>query len=136
MTFAFVRRYHYPRSGGAWDLDFGGDGYAVEFDTFSPDLGDAKDPAGRHIAVVHNSSAKHLATWVAGSGLRGSTWHRVRVTFESGMVSVWFNDEKVLSAVSLPSFKEFDGYFGFTASGARRSERHLVRNFRVQPGDG
>ena len=132
MTFAFVRRYDYPkRWGGA--LDFGSEGYAVEFDTYpyehSGDLG------GHHIALINDDvqshpKKSHLKKVVVRRGLRDNAWHPVRIRFESGRLNVFLDGEEIFSH-SIPNYAPFTGHFGFTASTGNGYEWHIVRNVRI-----
>ena len=127
MTFAFVRTYDYPEDDGS-DLDFGGDGYAIEFDTYPHE--DSGDPPQPHIALIKGNSKNHL-TSVEDLNLRDDKWHSVRIAFTSGRITVSIDDKEIISDYSIAVYTPFTGYFGFTAATGNGFERHLVRNIQI-----
>lgn len=127
ITFAFVRRYDYP--GGAGEtLDFGGDGYGVEFDTFI----NAWDPKAHHIALLQKSVTQQLSTVTIPGGLRDDRWHRVLMSFKNGRLSLKFDGKPIFSDFKILDYKPFKGFFGFTAATGGACEWHGVRNIQIK----
>ena len=130
MTFAFTRTYRYPTVRGN-SLDFGGVGYAVEFDCFRSHTW-GKDPLGHHIAVLEGDADKSLHPSVIKGRLNDGDWHRLAVDFASGRITVTYDGEDVISRYTITGYEPFTGYFGFTAATGSGYQRHRVRNFRLE----
>jgi hypothetical protein len=127
MAFAFVRGYTYGRRGAA-GLDFGGEGYGVEFDTYpNANVG---DPRENHIGLLKDDASEHLTSVVIPGGFTHNIWHHVFVVLTNGRVTVYYDGEEVISDYSLPDYTAFTGHFGFTAGTGGDYEYHAVRNIR------
>jgi hypothetical protein len=133
MVFAFVKNYTYPQTNGS-ALNFGGDGYGIEFDTYPYDNDD--DPAGQHVGVLAGNAYTHIATHVFSQDIRDGYWHQVRVLFDNGIVSVYWDGALVISNAVIPGYSPFTGYFGFTASTGLGYEQHAIRNVDIRSSDG
>lgn len=122
LTFAFVRDPNYTTSGNEGKhLDFtGADGYAVEFDTY---YNSSWDPAGRHIALIQDSTRNHLSSVKIET--RGT--HHVEIRFSLGNLVVVFDGNEVLT-YQIPDFVPFLGYFGFTAATGDSNDNHVIDN--------
>ena len=125
MAFAFVRSYTYGRRGAA-GLDFDGEGYGVEFDTYP----NQNDPRGNHIGLLKDSASNHLTSVVIPGGFVHNIWHHVSVVFTNGRITVYYDGEDVISDYLIPDYAAFTGYFGFTAGTGGDYEYHAVRNIR------
>ena len=123
-----------PAGGGA--LDFGGEGHAVELDTFPHEY--ASDPESPHVAVTRkrmediSPHSKHLAVADIPRGFPRDVWHPVRVDLREGVLSVSFGGEQVISDFHIPDFTPSVGYIGFTAATGGGYQRHLVRPIRFR----
>ena len=125
---AFARTYNYPRSVGG-SLDFGGEGYGIEFDTYPAE--NPTDPHGQHIGLLKDNTHTHLTSYVVTDGFKDNLWHHVRVIFTSGRVTVCYDGNETISGYSIPDYTVLTGYFGFTASSGNGYEWHIVRDIRV-----
>jgi len=128
LTFAFVRSYDYIGQGGTY-LDFGGEGYGVEFDTYP--FENPGDPQEHHIGLLEYDVYNHLTTAVIPGGLRDNSWRHIRIVFTSGQITVYYDGKEVISNYSIPDYAVFTGYFGFTAATGGGYEWHAVRNIRI-----
>lgn len=130
MVFSFVRDFDYADNGGS-GLNFGGDGYGIEFDTYPYE--NSSDPDGLHIGILNGSAVStHVATRIFTSDIRDGLWHTVRVLFIDGSISVYFDDTEMIIDATIPDFQPFLGYFGFTASTGSRFEKHEIRNINIR----
>ncbi len=126
MTFAFVRNYIYKDHDGA-SLNFGGEGYGVEFDTYA----NSDEVRGHHIGLLKDDSSNHLETVIIPRGLRDNSWRHVFIVFTDGRISAYYDGREVISGYSIPDYTAFAGYFGFTATTGGNYEWHAVRNIRI-----
>ncbi|HJN49769.1 MAG: L-type lectin-domain containing protein [Pseudomonadales bacterium] len=128
MTFSFVSAPDSPSRDGT-GLAFGGNGYGIEFDTYP--FENPGDPPGHHIGLIKDNVYNHLTTAVVPDGLRNEEWHHVRIIFDAGEITVYYDDEQLVANFAVPDYTVFEGYFGFTAATGNGYEWHVVDNIRV-----
>jgi len=129
MAFAFVKDFTYAGTHGGY-LDFGGDGYGIEFDVFSNQ--NKNDPSGQHLGIIDDWTGSHIETQPFSENIWDGVWHSARVVFNDGVITVYFDNTAMLTDVSIPGYTPFIGYFGFTASTGDASEFHRIRNVDIK----
>ncbi|MCM1091615.1 MAG: Ig-like domain-containing protein [Butyrivibrio sp.] len=104
----------------------GGDAYGIELDSYYGNLG---DPNGKHIAIIHNSTQKHIA-YALDDRVDDSQWHNLTICYEDSHMSVLLDDEEVLThdGVELPD--KF--YLGISAATGAGMNRHLIKDFTLE----
>ena len=105
-------------------LGFVGDGaYGIELDSYPRN---PNDPDGKHIAVVQDKVANHLAS-VLDNRVDDSAWHNVQVKYLDGTLIVYLDDEEVLSVEGITLEEKI--YLGLSAATGSGKNQHLVSDF-------
>lgn len=104
------------------DLGFVKGAFGVELDSYH----NAYDPEGKHIAILKDSTRNHL-TYRTDARVDDSEWHTLTVTYSEDLLTVYLDDEKVLSKENIFLPDEF--YLGISAATGAGRNKHLIKDF-------
>jgi hypothetical protein len=127
FTFMFYKDKAIVVGASGRDLGFGGEGYAIEFDSYSNFFG---DPGGKHIALIKNNTKNHLR-WVNDARVADAQWHRARVEVYERVVAVYVDGQKVLEWGGDTDRRH--GGIGFSAATGESTNWHLIDNVVITP---
>lgn len=101
-------------------------GFGVEFDTYQ----NPWDASARHVGIVQDDVSLPLLADTPLTATGDNAWHNVEVQFSSGVVTVFVDGARLLSAVLPPGYGDFTS-FGFGAATGGANNNHVIDNVQV-----